>query len=103
MEEDLIIFKHLVRSFIATNVNIGKLTTVNNGTHIGHDSEIGDFCSFMVNVDISGNCVLGKKVFVDSNATIIPKKNICDSVIVCYGSIVIKNKRNANTQYSKKR
>lgn len=81
---------------ITTNVSIGKLVTVNCGAQIGHDVQIGDFSSIQSNVDLGGDCNLGKKVYIGLNATVIPGKTVCDSVKISAGSIVI-NKINKGT------
>ena len=80
----------LPNTVISTNVRIGKCVIVNIGTQIGHDVIIDDFCSLMANVDLGGSVHLGKKVYIGSNATIIPQICIADEVKVGAGSIVIK-------------
>jgi sugar O-acyltransferase (sialic acid O-acetyltransferase NeuD family) len=80
----------LPNTIISTNVKIGKCVIVNIGTQIGHDVIIDDFCSLMANIDLGGSVHLGKKVYIGSNATIIPQIYIADDVKIGAGSIVIK-------------
>lgn len=84
---------------ITTNVSLGKCTTLNIGTQIGHDVKIGDFSSLMANVDLGGHVTLGKSVFVGSKATIIPKIKVEDSSIIGAGSVVIKNVKTGTTVF----
>lgn len=76
---------------ISTNVTIEDGVFINSGSQIGHDVEIGKYSSIMANVDLAGHVCLGKRVFVGSNAIIIPKRKICDNVKVGAGSVVIRN------------
>ncbi len=76
---------------ISTNIAIGKFVTINIGTQIGHDTSISDFSSVMANVDISGMIKIGRHVFIGSNATITPGKNVGDNSRINAGSIVISD------------
>jgi sugar O-acyltransferase (sialic acid O-acetyltransferase NeuD family) len=76
---------------ITTNVRIGACVTLNIGTQIGHDTRIGDFSSFMPNVDVGGKCEVGDRVYMGTNSTIVPGKKIADDVKISAGSIVIRN------------
>lgn len=81
----------LPRVTISTNVNIGIFNTINVGTQIGHDSKIGDFSSIMAQVEIGGECEIGNKIFIGSNATIIPRRSIVDECRVGAGSVVVRD------------
>jgi len=76
---------------IQTNVKMGVGCMFNIGTCIGHDSEIGNFCSFMGGTTIAGNCLIGEKVYTGINVGIIPEIQIADKVLIGAGSTVIKN------------
>jgi sugar O-acyltransferase (sialic acid O-acetyltransferase NeuD family) len=84
---------------ITTNVHLGKCTTLNIGTQIGHDVTIGDFSSLMANVDLGGNVTVGNSVFIGSKATIMPKTKIEDSSIIGAGSVVIKKVKTGTTVF----
>ena len=84
---------------ITTNINLGKCTTLNIGTQIGHDVTIGDFSSLMTNVDLGGGVTIGKSVLIGSKATIIPKMKIEDSSMIGAGSVVIKKVKTGTTVF----
>jgi len=96
IEEGCII---LAGCFISNAVKLGKFTVVLEKSIVGHDSEIGKFCSLMPNVDIGGGCKFGDRVFLGTNATIIPRRSIVDDVIVGAGSVVFRNIKSECTVY----
>jgi len=84
---------------ITTNVCLGKCTTLNIGTQIGHDSKIGNFSSLMPGVDLGGHVNIGKSVFVGSKATIIPNIRVEEYSIIGAGSVVIKKVKTGTTVF----
>ena len=76
---------------ISTNVTLGVGSFINCGTQIGHDTTIGNFCSIMASVDLSGFVQLGNSILIGSNATVLPKRKIADSVTIGTGSIVLQH------------
>ncbi len=96
IEEGCIICPNCV---VTTNVYLGKCTTLNIGTQIGHDSTIGNFSSLMPGVDLGGHVIIGKKVFIGTKATIIPKIEIEDNSIVGAGSVVIRKVKSKTTVF----
>jgi sugar O-acyltransferase (sialic acid O-acetyltransferase NeuD family) len=89
----------LPNAIISTNVKIGKCVIVNIGTQIGHDVIVDDFCSLMANVDLGGCVHLGKKVYIGTNATILPQISIVDDVKIGAGSIVINKVLKSQTVF----
>ena len=87
------------QTIVTTNVKIGKCVFINCGTNIGHDVRIDDFSSVMANVNISGNCIIGKRVFMGSKSVIIPGKTIQDDVVIGTGSVVIKSIKKSMTVF----
>ncbi len=81
----------LPNSIISTNVHVGNFVTINIGTQIGHDASIGDFSSLMPHVDIAGHVVVGKNVFIGTQALVIPSRRINDNVKIGAGSVVIRH------------
>jgi sugar O-acyltransferase (sialic acid O-acetyltransferase NeuD family) len=96
IEEGCIICPNCV---VTTNVYLGKCTSLNIGTQIGHDVKIGNFSSLMANVDIGGHVNIGNKVFIGSKATIIPKILVEDNSIVGAGSVVIRKVKSETTVF----
>jgi sugar O-acyltransferase (sialic acid O-acetyltransferase NeuD family) len=78
-------------SIITTNVKIGKHSHLNLQTTIGHDCEIGDFFTTSPGVKISGNCNIGNKVYLGTNASVKEKTAIVDDVTIGLNSGVVKD------------
>jgi acetyltransferase-like isoleucine patch superfamily enzyme len=53
----------------------------------------------MANVDIGGGNKLGKRVFIGTNATIIPQREVSDDARIGSGSIVLRNIKEAKTVF----
>jgi sugar O-acyltransferase (sialic acid O-acetyltransferase NeuD family) len=78
-------------SIISTNAHIGDFVTINVGTQIGHDASIGSFSSLMSHVDISGHVVVGKNVYIGTQAMVFPSRRINDNAKIGAGSVVIQH------------
>lgn len=76
---------------LTTNIKIGKHCQFNLLSTVGHDSFISDFVTTAPGVKISGNCILGEKVYLGTNSSVKQKINICDDVIVGMNAAVVKN------------
>jgi sugar O-acyltransferase (sialic acid O-acetyltransferase NeuD family) len=78
-------------SIITTNVKIGKHAHINLISTIGHDCVIGDYFTTAPGVQISGNEVIGDRVYFGTRSCIKQKLTICDDVIIGMNSGVTKN------------
>jgi len=78
-------------SILTTNIKIGKHSHINLQTTIGHDSMVGDFFTTAPGAKVSGNCKIGNRVYIGTNASIREKILICDDVTIGLGSGVVKN------------
>ena len=78
------------RAKISPNVKIGNFVTI-LGSGVGHDAVIDDFSTISGNCSVNGHVVLGKRVFVGSNACIAPSKKIGSDVFIGMGSTVVSN------------
>jgi sugar O-acyltransferase (sialic acid O-acetyltransferase NeuD family) len=76
---------------LTTNIEIGKHVLLNLNSTIGHDCKIGDYCSIMPGVNISGNVQLGKSVFIGSGTNIKNKICVGAESIIGMGSVVIRD------------
>lgn len=76
---------------LSTGVKLGKCVILNQSTQIGHDCEVGDFCSIMSAVNLGGDCQIGSHVFMGLSATIIPEMKVGDGAVIGAGSVVIRN------------
>jgi sugar O-acyltransferase (sialic acid O-acetyltransferase NeuD family) len=84
-------------SIITCDVTLGNHTHLNLNTTIGHDTVVGDFFTTAPGVNISGNCQVGNRVYVGTNACIKEKISICDDVIIGMGACVVKDIKESGT------
>jgi len=73
-------------TFICSNVKIGIDCFIAHGVMFTNDK----FSDMKINHDQFLNTVIGNKVLIGSNATILPVE-ICDDVVIGAGSVVTKN------------
>ncbi len=78
-------------SIITSSCKIGKGVLINLNVTIGHDTIIDDFTEICPGVNISGNCQIGKKVFIGTGAIILPSIKIGEGAIIAAGAVVTKN------------
>jgi len=78
-------------SIITTNIKIGEHSILNRGNQIGHDTVIGDFFSAMPGAVVSGNVIIGEKVYMGTNSSIKEKLHISSNVTIGSNGAVIKN------------
>ena len=78
-------------NIITVNIKIGNFVILNLGCTTGHDTLIGDYCSFMPSVNISGEVVIEDLVYVGTGAKIINLLSIGNSTIVGAGAVVSKS------------
>lgn len=76
---------------ITVNINIGKHTILNLCCTVGHDTNIGDFSSFMPSVNISGEVNILPCVYVGAGAKIINQSDIGEETIIGMGAVVSKS------------
>ena len=78
-------------SIITTNVKIGKHSHINLITTIGHDCVIGNYFTTAPGVQISGNEVIGNRVYFGTRSCIKQKLTVCDDVTIGMNSGVVKS------------
>jgi sugar O-acyltransferase (sialic acid O-acetyltransferase NeuD family) len=78
-------------NIITVNINIGNFVILNLACTTGHDTSIGDYCSFMPSVNISGEVNIEDLVYVGTGVKIINLLSIGKSTIVGAGAVVSKN------------
>jgi sugar O-acyltransferase (sialic acid O-acetyltransferase NeuD family) len=78
-------------SILTTNIKIGRHSHLNLQTTIGHDVVIGDFFTTAPGSKVSGNCKIGKSVYIGTNSSIKEKIDICSNVTIGLNSGVVKN------------
>lgn len=78
-------------NIITVNISLGNFVILNLGCTVGHDTKIGDYCSFMPSVNISGEVTIENSVYVGTGAKIINLLTIGNSTIVGAGAVVSKS------------
>ena len=78
-------------NILTVNINIGKFVILNLACTVGHDTFIGDYCSVMPGVNLSGEVVLRNSVYVGTGAKIINQIEIGEETIVGAGAVVSKS------------
>lgn len=76
---------------ITVNAKIGKGVVVNIGSSVGHDSNLGDYCTLFVNVMVSGAVKLGENSEIGSGAFLRECLTICNDVVVAPLSSVLRD------------
>ncbi len=76
---------------ITVNTSIGKHVILNLSCTVGHDTIIEDFCSFMPTVNISGEVIIRRGVYVGTGVKIINQLEIGDYSIIGAGAVVAKS------------
>lgn len=78
-------------TIITTDITINKFAVINICCTIGHDAIIGNFCSFMPSVNISGETIINDSVYMGTNSVIINDKTIGKNSIIGAGAVVVNN------------
>lgn len=78
-------------SIFTCNITLGEFCLVNLNCTIGHDVQMGNFCSLMPSVNLSGNVKLEDGVFIGTGATILPGITIGKGATIGAGAVVTKN------------
>jgi len=76
-------------TILTTNIKIGRHVLLNLSCTVGHQTEIGDFCSFMPTCNISGEVRIGAGNFWGTGAKIINRKSVGNNVTVGAGAVII--------------
>ncbi|UTW67109.1 acetyltransferase [bacterium SCSIO 12643] len=82
---------------LTENFELGDFVTLNLCCTVGHDAVIKNYCSFMPNVNISGETFFSEGVYVGTSATIINQKKIGEWVTVGAGAVIIRDVPNKVT------
>ena len=74
-----------------TEIVVGSFNNFHVNCTVGHDTKIGNFCSFLPGANISGNCSFGDNVFVGAGSVILQNLSICNDVVIGAGAVITKN------------
>ncbi len=78
-------------TIITTNISIGRHVILNLACTVGHETEIGDYSSFMPTCNISGEVKIGESNFWGTGAKIINQKIVGDNVTIGAGAVVTQD------------
>ena len=78
-------------TIITVNIHIGKHVILNLCCTVGHDTNIGDYSSFMPSVNISGEVDIKACVYSGTGAKIINQLEIGENTIIGSGAVVSKS------------
>ena len=76
-------------TIITTNIRIGRYVILNLACTVGHETEIGDCCSFMPTCNISGEVKIGQASFWGTGAKVINRCSVGDHTTIGAGAVVI--------------
>ena len=86
LEEGVVICRFC---WVTADTHLGKCVFLNTRCDVGHDSKLGDFCSLMPSVNISGNVTVGEQTLIGVQSAIIQGVSIGSRVTVGMGSRVM--------------
>lgn len=78
---------------------LGKLTTINCHSGVGHHARIGDFSTLLGQNSVNGHAVVGDYCTLGSGAQILPRCKIGNGSTVGIGSVVISNIKDNQTVF----
>ena len=78
-------------NILTVNIVVHKFVILNLGCTVGHDTNIGEFSSFMPSVNISGDVIIGREVYVGTGAKIINQLSVGMGTVIGAGAVVTKS------------
>jgi sugar O-acyltransferase (sialic acid O-acetyltransferase NeuD family) len=78
-------------SLLTVNIKVGKFVFLNLDCTLGHDTVIGDFCSFMPSVNLSGELKIDSCVYVGTGAVIINQLHLGEGSVIGAGAVIVKD------------
>ena len=74
---------------VSIDTHLGKCVFLNTRCDVGHDAKLGNFCSLMPSVNISGNVTVGEQTLIGVQSAVIQGVSIGSRVTVGMGSRVM--------------
>lgn len=75
---------------MSVNVALGDFATL-RACSLGHDVQVGEFCTISAMCNIMGRVSLGRGVFIGGNVAIAPCVTVGNNAYLCMGSMVMKD------------
>ena len=79
------------QTWISPGTGFGCHTHVGYGATVGHDTQLGAFCSVMPGACIGGDVQIGEGVLVGANATVLQGLTIGDGAVIGAGAVVTRD------------
>ena len=76
---------------ISSNVKLDKCVRVNTGANIMHDCNVGAYSVVAPSAVLLGKVVVGEKVYIGANSTLLPSVSIGDNSKVGAGAVVTRD------------
>ena len=86
-------------SVVTVDAALGAHVHLNVAVSVGHDAQIGDFCTLSSHVDICGWATIGEGVFLGSHASVMPKAKVGEWARVGAGTVVLRTVRAETTVF----
>ena len=76
---------------VEANSCLGDFTFINSHSHIGHDSKVGNYCTFGGSVTLNGRCIIEDYCLIGSSVTVINNKRIGRGSVIQAGTCIIQD------------
>lgn len=76
---------------VSADAKLGACAIVNCYSSIGHDVELGDFCTLASHVDLTGRVKVGARVAFGSGSRVLPGVSIGDGAVIGAGAVVVRD------------
>lgn len=84
-------------SVLTIDIRIQSHVQINVCNSITHDCDIGAFSTISPGVRLSGNCILGRRVFIGTGASLREKVSVADDAIIGMGAVVLTSLSQSGT------
>ncbi|PID40449.1 MAG: acetyltransferase [Proteobacteria bacterium] len=78
-------------TIITTNICIGRFAILNLACTVGHETVIGDYCSFMPTCNISGEVTIGNVSFWGTGAKVINRCTVGGATTIGAGAVIVSD------------
>lgn len=76
---------------LTTDIKLKKCTLLNINSTIGHDADLGEFCTISPSCNISGGVTIGECSYIGSGSNVRDDITIGSGTIIGIGSVVTKD------------
>lgn len=84
-------------NILTCDIRVGNHVLINLCSTIGHDTEIGDYCSIMPGCNISGQVKTGEAVYFGTGSKVINGKYIGNNAVIGAGAVIVRDVESGDT------